>query len=302
MDMKRNKCCASVITYNPNVSEFLLNIQNIVNGISEIIIIDNNSSNFNEIENILNDNLVKYKIIKNKINIGVGAALNQALNWAIENDYEWLLTFDQDSRCDKKFFDELFIADQEEKNVAIYYPQINVSEQDNFLKEKNNTSNNIKKNILKLLKFDLEMPITSGALMNVNIIKQLGGYDSEMFIDGVDFDIDIKIHKSRYKMIKQPKAILYHKIGSPKSTSRFIFSVTASGHSVLRCFYMNRNAWILFYKYYDFCFLWLIWNILRVWVMSIRNAFFSEEPQKYIISGLKGQFKGITKNNKMQNK
>ena len=43
MDMKRNKCCASVITYNPNVSEFLLNIQNIVNGISEIIIIDNNS-------------------------------------------------------------------------------------------------------------------------------------------------------------------------------------------------------------------------------------------------------------------
>lgn len=302
MDMKRNKCCASVITYNPNVSEFLLNIQNIVNGINEIIIIDNNSSNFNEIENILNDNLVKYKIIKNKINIGVGAALNQALNWAIENDYEWLLTFDQDSRCDKKFFDELFIADQEEKNVAIYYPQINVSEQDNFLKEKNNTSNNIKKNILKLLKFDLEMPITSGALMNVNIIKQLGGYDSEMFIDGVDFDIDIKIHKSRYKMIKQPKAILYHKIGSPKSTSRFIFSVTASGHSALRCFYMNRNAWILFYKYYDFCFLWLIWNILRVWVMSIRNAFFSEEPQKYIISGLKGQFKGITKNNKMQNK
>ena len=138
--------------------------------------------------------------------------------------------------------------------------------------------------------------------MNVNIIKQLGGYDSEMFIDGVDFDIDIKIHKSRYKMIKRPKAILYHKIGSPKSTSRFIFSVTASGHSALRCFYMNRNAWILFYKYYDFCFLWLIWNILRVWVMSIRNAFFSEEPQKYIISGLKGHFKGITKNNKMQNK
>lgn len=301
--MKNKNVIASVITYNPNLSDLCKNFKSISSNVDVVLIIDNNSSNIDKIEKLCYLSIKnKYKIIKNEINIGVGAALNQALNWAIENDYEWLLTFDQDSRCDKKFFDELFIADQEEKNVAIYYPQINVSEQDNFLKEKNNTSNNIKKNILKLLKFDLEMPITSGALMNVNIIKQLGGYDSEMFIDGVDFDIDIKIHKSRYKMIKQPKAILYHKIGSPKSTSRFIFSVTASGHSALRCFYMNRNAWILFYKYYDFCFLWLIWNILRVWVMSIRNAFFSEEPQKYIISGLKGQFKGITKNNKMQNK
>ena len=87
--------CAVIVSYEPDESITQL-YESIKNQVDEVIIIDNSSRNKNAKEILLNLSK-KIKIIYNDKNYGVAKALNQGALYAIENNYKWLLTLDQDS-------------------------------------------------------------------------------------------------------------------------------------------------------------------------------------------------------------
>ncbi|MCL5027439.1 MAG: glycosyltransferase [Bacteroidetes bacterium] len=89
------KIAGVTVLYQPS-EEVILNILSYLNQIDLLYIIDNSE----EINIEIIDRIREYdriKILDNYGNVGIAAALNKAARKAIEDDYDFLLTMDQDT-------------------------------------------------------------------------------------------------------------------------------------------------------------------------------------------------------------
>lgn len=288
----------AIITFNPDLDILQKNVSSIRDNDSPLVIVDNNSHNFREIKLVLQGclNTASYYVIHNNINMGIGYALNQALDYAQQNKYDWLLTLDQDSVCENDYITTMqkYIA----MDVGLICPaQIKDAKWSKTLPQ----NNWINKFIVRLKKIFINQlyeakiycPITSGSLMNVSAVNNVGGYDSDMFIDGIDFDVDLKLQKTGYKIVVCYEAKLNHNLGCPDSKSFLGINIVASGHSPERIYYMNRNSYRLLCRYGAFVPRWCIGNVIRSIIAAIKNAFVSGRYMEYGSALLQGICDGI---------
>ena len=96
--------------------------------------------------------------IKNKSNLGIATALNQAANLAIKEGYDFLLTMDQDSLPDENMISKMIESIQELNlnDIGIISP-VHVNKYDTLKVEKEKIS----------YKFDA---MTSGNLLNLKLL------------------------------------------------------------------------------------------------------------------------------------
>ena len=150
--------------------------------------------------------------------------------------------------------------------------------------------------------FDLTENITrcntSGCLTNLNIWKDIGGFDERMFIDCVDFDYCTRVLKAKKRIIRVNRAVLHHRLGKAKEVKFFVFfgklfgieklakSFYTYNHSPLRTYYYARNIRYYFYKHKDFLDrkqekrTYLRWFVLKV--------FFEKQKFKKLFAIIKG--------------
>ncbi|MFR2769323.1 MAG: glycosyltransferase [Thomasclavelia sp.] len=83
------------------------NINAIYNQVDNVIIVDNNSKNIAEIEQIVL-NYLHICLIKSKCNEGIATALNKMMKKAKELHYTWCLTLDQRFYCTRKYYRRFF--------------------------------------------------------------------------------------------------------------------------------------------------------------------------------------------------
>ena len=90
--------CAIIVTFNIGKGLFKC-FESIKHQVDEVVIVDNNSNA--ETIQVLNEfeKLSDVNIIYNKENRGIAAALNQGVKYAIENNYDWVITLDHDSEA-----------------------------------------------------------------------------------------------------------------------------------------------------------------------------------------------------------
>ena len=92
--METKKILAGIVLYNPEISRLKDNIKAIEGQVDKLIIIDNGCKSKDYLSLINED---KVHIINLKKNRGIATALNAILQYALDNDYDWALTLDQDS-------------------------------------------------------------------------------------------------------------------------------------------------------------------------------------------------------------
>lgn len=225
-----NNTCASIITYNPDIRRLQLNISSVIFQVNLIIIIDNGSSNIEEIEKLIIDNYdsSKFVLLENKKNLGIAKALNQACQKAIQLNYEWILTLDQDSISPSDLVEKLYM--QIEKEVAIVAPNIQY--------ENNDNEDNIDDTIVT----EVDWVITSASLTNLNIWKQLNGFDELLFIDGIDRDYCIRANKNGYRVLLVKGVRLVHRLGDMRCKKVFGKTIHVTYHTPKRKYYMTRNV------------------------------------------------------------
>lgn len=222
------KIVAGIVLYNPDEKRLLENIAKIIHQVDKVICIDNNSKNINEIASKLKSKYQKIEIIYNNENKGIAYALNQILNYAYENQYEWFLTLDQDSVVEKDLINT-YLRYINEHKVAMLTCKI----VDRNFETKKEKQYEIK---------EIEKCITSGTLNNTGIIKKVGGYDNAMFIDSVDFDICTTLKENGYKIIRINYEGLLHEVGHA-TTRRFLWrKIQVYHHSPFRTYYIIRNG------------------------------------------------------------
>lgn len=239
--MKDEVCCI-IVTYNIG-KKFNKYINSIINQVKEIIIIDNNSDE--ETREVLRK-LSKYKnieVIFNKDNFGIAKALNQGVEYAIKNEYKWILTLDDDSLVTDNMIVNLLTAYRQaikefpNEDIVSIFPTIVEEKKYNKLQE-----------IGTLYNF-VDVGITSGNLLNTKVFEKVGYFNEHYFIDQVDFEFCLRLKKDNLKLIRVNNAVLLHNYGDIKTKKIFGISVSYTNHNYLRRYYSIRNRLDLWSKY-----------------------------------------------------
>jgi rhamnosyltransferase len=223
------RVAAGIILYNPDLIRLKENIDNIYNQVEIVVLIDNNSSNINLIEKeySLYKNII---IIKNESNLGIATALNQAMSYCQTKGYMWVLTLDQDSVCPTNLMEE-YRKYLDLPNVAMVSPVI----ADRNRKEK------LRGRVPNTHYEVVDKCITSAALTSVAVWEEIGGFDSQMFIDLVDFEYCKRVILNGYEIIKINTVVLLHEIGHITQHKFLIWEINVKNHSPFRKYYMARN-------------------------------------------------------------
>lgn len=260
-----------IVLYNPDISRLQENINAIKSQIDKIIFIDNGSKNIDIINQILPQDSV---LIKNSKNIGIATALNQILQYALDNDYKWVLTLDQDSVVSN--------------NIGKVYLECinNISDEVGMIccNIKDRNANFVKKNNKQEIDGYINQCITSASMLRVNAWKKIGGFDDSMFIDSVDFDICINLRNNGWKIYKTFKTQLLHEVGHSKVIKIFGKEYLSLNHSPFRYYYIARNNIYLGRKY------GMLLRNIRVLIRIFWSILFYEEKK---INKTVKIFKGI---------
>ena len=85
---------AAVITFHPG-ADLVHNLKALRRQVATVLVIDNGSADFASVERAAL--ATECQVMRNRDNLGIAAALNQAADLARAQGYAWLATFDQDS-------------------------------------------------------------------------------------------------------------------------------------------------------------------------------------------------------------
>ena len=243
-----------VVLYNPE-DEILNNIEKYRPFLEHLYVVDNSTK--------VNEELVKkvqqfknIKYISLNGNKGIGKALKVGLEEAKTNGADVCLTMDQDSIFPSERFDE--IKDYLEKNINEY-----------AIIGLNFNSDSTEKGII-----DVKTLLTSGNFINMDDYKKIKGFNEDLFIDCVDFELNEQFDKINRKIGYINDISLIHKMGNPLVRRFLGVKVTALNHSPIRYYYRFRNGYYLYKQNKKF------YKHLKKQFFSIKLKVMLYEPNK----------------------
>lgn len=247
--------CAGIVLYNPEIDKLKANIDSLYEQVDSIILIDNASKNIKEVHNLIFNYSKKIVIWENSVNKGIATALNQILNYAQKNGYEWYISMDQDSYCCADLVKEYAENMPKDNDVAVLCPYVLNNGKETLEEYKNK----------KLPKSDLiQQPIdciTSGSLNRTTAAKTVQGYTDKLFIDCVDVDFNLRLFLLNYKIVRINSAYIFQYMGKRKEvkTIQLLYKLTqknvfkrlryAPVYSEFRLYYIARNSKYIYNRY-----------------------------------------------------
>ena len=224
-----------VILYHPDIEQLSDNIQTYLNGLKQLYVYDNSESKTPGLEEALlkiNPSIQYHYFNSNE---GIAKRLNQAMDQAALNQYDFLLTMDQDSSFKDGDFDKykLSIQSSGDSNVA----QFGVNCQPDFTLPKDEPEE-----ALTL--------ITSGSILNVSLAKHIGPFNEDLFIDFVDAEFSYRVIQNGYTNLMFSNIVLNHALGTlveGRGLGNFKKSMRII-HAPTRVFYIVRNGLYLLFK------------------------------------------------------
>ena len=236
MNKKELKVAGIVTLYNPTEKD-ISNISSYINDIDKLYIVDNTEEKDNK-DRIPDNKKIEY-IFKNE-NLGVATAMNIAAEKALKEGYDWLLTMDQDTTFNPGVMDKMkeVIQKEDTKKVGIVCPWHHTKLKDKKPETEYDDPHDV---------------MTSGNLVNLEIWKKIGGYKDEFFIDGIDIEYCMNLHKHGYHTLRINTIEIEHNLGDIfyKNIRGRLFLCT--NHAPIRRYYIMRNYHYIkdMYEKYD---------------------------------------------------
>lgn len=233
------KLAGVVVLYNPD-QKVINNINSYIDELDALYLVDNSSADNSTL--FMNE---KVEYIPLQKNTGIAHALNVGAKKAIDHNFHYLLTMDQDSMFEKdalKNMKSIIDADDEKDQVGIYSP---------FHKTA------ISEPVPEELFTSPLVVMTSGNIINLDIYKCVEGFKEWMFIDCVDFEYGLNVRKHGYTIKQINTVFLDHELGDYEIKHVFNKKIFCDNHSALRRYYIVRNSFYLYDMYHndypDYC-------------------------------------------------
>ena len=232
--MKKIKLAAMVTLYNPN-KENINNINNYINSVEKLYVFDNTDGKDNK--DLLPKNK-KIVYITNKENKGIAYSMNVCARKAIDDGYKYLLTMDQDSKMTSSIIDRMleFLENTKEERIGLISPYQDIDSKEEISD--------------KEYEEQIEM-MTSGNIIDLNAFEEIGGFKDWLFIDCVDTDYCMNLHKHGYKVLRLNKIIMKHDLGHLEVHHLFNKEYPCYNHNPIRRYYIVRNNLYINNMYHD---------------------------------------------------
>ncbi len=233
----------AVILYQPE-KNVLENIRSYINLTEKLYIIDNSNTQSLIIHQLQQYPQVNYLSMQG--NKGIAAALNVGVHQALQDKIDYLITMDQDSQfTNDVFYGYIYTAESLFKKfsnaavIGINYDGYSQKNPDQ----------------------DIEVAdevITSGMIINLKIIKELGDFIEKLFIDYVDYEYCYRARKAGYLCLMVNKYKLNHQVGGMRPIVKYgIHFRNHNEHNAIRQYYMARNAIYVIKKYPEMAMKWV---------------------------------------------
>jgi GT2 family glycosyltransferase len=235
-------------------------------GVSLTVLVIDNASTDDSLKKISEFKAgFKFKIIKNRFNLGFAEGNNVGLRYALKNKADYILVLNNDTLLEKYLLEKLVSALEINKDVAVVSPKIYFAKGFEFHKD-----NYKEKDLGKVIWYaggaidwDNVMGINIGvdkvdkgqfeetkeidfatgccSLFRADVLKKVGLYDKNYFMYFEDVDLSLRIKKSGYKVLFEPKALLWHKVAQSSGIG-----------SNLNDYFISRNRLLFGYRYASF--------------------------------------------------
>ena len=230
--MNKIRLAGVVVFYNPNNSN-IDNINNYLDEVDKLYVVDNSED---EVIRIKDNKKIEY--IKYRENKGIAYALNDAAKNAIKDGYKYLLTLDQDSEMNSSILKQMkkFLNDNQDNNIGLISPYQDIDTNDEIPTEEYT---------------DIVEIMTSGNIINLDAYQKIHGFKDWLFIDHVDTEYCMNLHKNNYKVLRLNHVVMKHHLGNYTIRHLLKKEYRLSNHSPIRRYYMVRNALYIRKMYHD---------------------------------------------------
>lgn len=204
---------------------------------AKILLFDNSESpNFTELANT--DKIICYQSAKN---VGVGGAHYYACQLAEAEQADFVLLLDQDSQLPHNFIKNMVLEFHRLQKSYSQLAAVGPSFSDpRFPESKKRQFRNRLRDSFRFR----SILISSGMLILVSALKNIGYPKKEYFIDLVDTEWCLRALYKNYHVIKIPGIQMKHSIGETKNIGGFILKY----QQPIRYYYSIRNSFFLFHE------------------------------------------------------
>lgn len=281
--MKRTLCV--LVLYHPNKETLQQVISAVLPQIDALFIADNSVQEQTDLP--VDDPKIVYK--KMPANIGIAAAQNQGIDYAIRNDFSYLFYLDQDSIVPEHIIAELHnqynhLKHQNIQIGAIGPRPINRSNGQAY-------KGSIKKGIAISSDItEVTELISSASFIEVDTFKSVGTMDEKLFIDGVDHEWCWRAkEKGDYRFFIDESCLLSHQLG--EGDRRLLFRMVAIP-TPFRTYYQFRNYFWLVRRSYVPLY-WKISNGVKYFVKLIYFPLCIAPRNQYLKNIWRGIYHGL---------
>lgn len=262
-----------VVTYYPEKELLEKNIYAFIDYVDKVLIWENTPESERDKYRFVEHEKVEYH--GDALN-SISHALNYAWKYAVDNEYDYLLTMDQDSLWDNFEYFKKNTVGNVNVPYGIWCPQIN-------------------DNVMTLLYQPTDSSITSGTLIPVDIISKVGGWNEFFAIDSVDTEFFAHVKSIGIGVYRIGNSLLVQRFGNPQKKKFFYCSFELRNDSPKRLYYIYRNYVIAMRKYPTNKSLRNGFH--NVWLKRIKwILFFENDGLRKFLAILKGIFDGYKYN------
>jgi rhamnosyltransferase len=230
--MTAARVCGVVITFHPKV-DVLDNLRKVRPQLQGMVIVDNGSSPEELAPFHAASAELDFTIVENGENVGIAAALNTGIRWAIAKGFDWVALFDQDSTAEDSLIAKMIAEYQsrpDREHVAIVVPK--------YIDRRSN----LEMPLARTKTGEIMVVRTSGSLMPASVFARAGWFLEDFVIDQVDYEYCLRLNKFGYKIIACPSAVLIHSLGERQRHSVLgLFNIITTHHNAKRRYYITRN-------------------------------------------------------------
>lgn len=278
---------AIIVTFNPDVTALMRLVNRLESDACDYVVVDNASSNLAEFAPGLRagSRCLTLEVLPH--NEGQASALNRGLCYLQESGYAHALLFDQDSSISPGFHQRMLQALDDARllsdaPVAALGPRIE--------DPATGRRTPFKDHDRWFLRSDRELRpgsglyrvgflITSGTLLDLRCLDDVGYMKESYFIDNVDLEWCFRARSRSYTLLGTDRATLFHRIGED-SRNPLVRRGLMVNHGPARSYYSTRNRLDLYRQQYT-PFNWKWRDCIRFALKSLGLMIFSPQRRQY---------------------
>jgi rhamnosyltransferase len=286
-----------VVTFNPP-SGLQERLQAALRQADFAVVVDNGSASALDLGMLDATQQGRVELIANGENVGLAAALNRGIAHAACRGARYALLLDHDSTPAPGMVQTLLHAAQRHGRPAAAVPRVRYAHPDIECRwPKSARDGGLRFELVYASRMTAPTPvdlaISSGMLLDIELWETIGRFDESLFIDLVDTDFCLRARRKGYDILAVPHAQLHHHLGQvAKHMLLGRIPVFPTHHHPLRHYYLSRNRVILARRHASRFPAWFVYETVSMLKLALKVALYEPQRLDKFGSMLRGTFHG----------